>query len=326
MAGGWGESFIDSDHVPETIVTPAQRSSNVAKDVRRNHSNLNLFDETGIMAELKESIRQFLGARHVVGLRIDEAVNSASSEARRGNMATLGYLAHRDETAATIGSHHLSAIEAIAAAGLNCSISIKVDKLDYDRDILLGVIGAAQDRGVRVHFDAQAHDTVDPTFALFEEGLALGADLSATLASRWARSVQDAERLIELGVPIRVVKGQAEDPDNPKIDPRRSFIDLVEQLAGRAREVGIATHDRRVAEPAFDMLQAADTPCSLEQLAALPRLDAVFTPRGIPVRVYVAYGESGLPYALNQVFRRPAILGWALRDLIVRRQGHSAGR
>ncbi|MCP3974531.1 MAG: proline dehydrogenase [bacterium] len=278
------------------------------------------------MGKKKESLRRFLGARHVVGLRIDEAVTAAAAEAQRGNRATLGYLAARNESPDAIGAHHLSAIQAIAAADLDSSISIKVDKLEYDRDVLFPVIEAAMNVGVRVHFDAQAYESADPTFTLFEEALDLGADVSATLPSRWQRSVEDAERLIELGVPVRVVKGQAEDPTNPKIDPRRSFVDLVEQLAGRVAAVGIATHDRRVAEPAFDLLQAAGTPCSLEQLAALPRLDAVFTTRGIPVTVYVAYGESGLPYALNQVFKRPAILGWVIRDLVVRRQPQGAIR
>jgi hypothetical protein len=66
------------------------------------------------------------------------------------------------------------------------------------------------------------------------------------------------------------------------------------------------------------MLLAAKTPCSLEQLRSLPRLDFLAEKRGIPVRVYVAYGRFGLPYAIDEITRRPAIVWWILRDALER--------
>lgn len=265
-------------------------------------------------------IEYVLGASHVSGPKIADAVAAAIAEANRGHLSTLGYWSHPHETPPVIASHYIRAIDAIVESGLDSSISIKVDKFEFDRDVVLQVLRHGILRRVRVHFDAESHHCVDRTFSLLEEGLALGADVAASLPSRWERSSQDAERLVRLGVAFRIIKGQGKDPEKPQIDPRRSFLDLVRQVSGRASHVAIATHDRRVAEPALDMLRATQTSCSLEQLRSLPRLDFLAEERGIPVRIYVAYGRPGLPYTLNHVTRRSAIIGWVLRDLIVRRR------
>jgi proline dehydrogenase len=263
-------------------------------------------------------LTQYLGARHVTGLDIAHAVAAATVEAHRGHLSTLGYWPHPRETPALLAEEHLRAIDAIAESHLPSSISIKAERLGCDRHAVLRVLRHAIPRRVRVHFDAETQHSVDSILALVEEGLTLGADVSVTLPSRWQRSSADAEQIVRLRIPCRIVKGQGRDPAHPRIDPRRSFVDLVEQVAGRAAHVAIATHDRRVAGPALDRLLATQTPCSLEQLRSLPRLDALAAARGVPIRVYVAYGRSGLPYALTQILGRPAIIGWVLRDLLVR--------
>ncbi|MEY8690198.1 MAG: hypothetical protein AB9M53_10040 [Leptothrix sp. (in: b-proteobacteria)] len=273
----------------------------------------------------EQRLGEFLaaGARHVSGVQVTDALAAARIEAQRGHLSSLGYWPQPGESPASIAAHYLRGIEGIGAAGLTCSISVKVDQLGFDRDLCREVLHKAMQHDVRVHFDAQGFDTVDRTHDLLADGLRLGADVSGTLPSRWQRSQDDAERFIELGIAVRVVKGQGGDPDHPKIDPGRAYLALVERLAGRAAHVGVATHDRRVAEPALAHLQATHTPCSLEQMRSLPRIDFVALKRGLPVRIYIACGRFGLPYAIGEFARRPAILGWILRDLLVR--GRSSG-
>ena len=163
--------------------------------------------------------------------------------------------------------------------------------------------------------DSQAWETAPRALALLEEAREMGVAVSTSITARWRRSAGDAERMITLGVPVRIVKGQGGDPGDRRIDPRRAFLDLVRLCAGRAAHVGVATHDRRVAEPALDILKDAGASCCLEQLTSLPRLDFVAQRRGLPALVYIAYGPVGLPYAITELFRRPAIIGWIARDL-----------
>lgn len=260
------------------------------------------------------------GSRHVSGHTLGDALRAARAEAARGHLATLGYWPPPGQAPDELARHYVAAVEAIGGAGIDASVSIKVDLMDYRAELLEVVLDAAGAHGVRVHFDAQGLETVDRTHALAETALARGAAVSMTLPARWQRSAADAERFIAWGVPVRLVKGQGGDPAQPRADPRQGFLELAQRLAGRAAHVGVATHDRRAAEPALRRLQAGGTPCALEQLRSLPRLDALAQAIGVPVRAYVAYGRFGLPYAVGEVFRRPAIVGWVLRDLLARQR------
>ena len=56
-------------------------------------------------------IEHLLGARHVTGLAVTDAVAAARAEANRGHASTLGYWCHPDEAAPLIASHYLRAID-----------------------------------------------------------------------------------------------------------------------------------------------------------------------------------------------------------------------
>jgi proline dehydrogenase len=277
------------------------------------------------LAEHKLGLFLASGAAHVNGLTVDDALGAAVREPQSQAMFSLGYWPQAKEAPARIAEQYVQGIEGIAQAGLACSLSVKVDQLNFDANLWRPVVDAAVTHRVRLHFDAQAFDTADRTHAMMHDTQDRGAEVSGTLPARWLRSESDAERFIAMGIAIRLVKGQGGDPDHPKLDPRQAFFRLVDRLAGRATHVGVATHDRRVAEPALRRLRATETPCSLEQMRSLPRLDFLARQLELPTRVYIAYGRAGLPYAIGEVLRRPAILGWIARDLFLRHRATTTG-
>src|SRR5204862_6160169 len=117
-----------------------------------------------------------------------------------------------------------------------------------------------------VHFDALASDTVEPTFDLIAKVRDIYPKLGCTLPSWWRRSIADADRSIELGLRVRVVKGEWKGPDEDEIDPREGFLNLIDQLAGRATHVAVATHNPMMARLSLRRLKNAGTPCELELL------------------------------------------------------------
>ena len=190
----------------------------------------------------------------------------------------------------------------MAVANLDSYLSVKSPALDFS----LPLFERVADRGMRLHFDAMAQSTVERTFGLIEQ---LEGDRGCT-PGRWGRSDGDAERAIELGLAVRVVKGQFEGEDDR--EPRAGVLSVVERLAGRARHVAIASHDRRLALEALRKLRLAGTPCDLEQLYGIPLAPP-------PARVYVPYGHAYLPYAMAQIRTNPRILWWLARDIVLRR-------
>src|SRR5262245_15484705 len=156
---------------------------------------------------------------------------------------------------------------------------------------------------------------------MIEDGLARYRRLGCTLPGRWRRSLRDAARAADLGLRVRVVKGQFPDMPRGEMDPRSGFLEVVDRLAGRARFVAVATHDAELARTALRWLKGSGTSCEIELLFGLPlgRVTRVAREAGVPVRLYVPYGHPWLPYRLSDVGDKPTLLWWLARDLLAGR-------
>ena len=120
-----------------------------------------------------------------------------------------------------------------------------------------------------------------------------------------------------MGLNVRVVKGEWIDRTHKENHPGKGFLEIVDRLAGRARHVAVATHNRGLAREALQRLRSAGTSCELEVLMGYPlsRVFPVAQAAGVPVRMYVPYGTPAPPYSLSEVKRNPRVAGWVLRDL-----------
>lgn len=250
---------------------------------------------------------RFAASRYVVGDTADQAAAAAWQLTRRGYGSTICYWDSGTEDPDAVALEYLRALEAAREAG--GYVSVKATALAFRLELLRSLA----DRGVRLHLDAMAPDTVERTNELIEH---LPGDVGTTLPGRWRRSDADADWAVERGLAVRVVKGMWEGPDDR--DPRTGFLSVVDRLAGRARLVSVASHDRPLAREALARLRAAGTPCELEQLYGLPRAPA-------PARVYIAYGTAWLPYAISRVRPRPRTFWWFARDLAISRAASAVG-
>jgi CelD/BcsL family acetyltransferase involved in cellulose biosynthesis len=261
---------------------------------------------------------QHVAPRYIAGPEIEDGIRICRRLDVNGWASTICPWDGPNDTPKAVASSYKKALQVIMAENLDCYLSIKPPSLRYDFDVLRVLLEVASEHNTRVHFDSLTPDTASRSFALLEKAASIYKNLGCTLPSRWRRSSTDAESAVGLGVAVRLVKGQWPDLAEPDIDSSRNFLDLIDILARRVPMVAVASHDVELAKDSLLKLKQSRTPCELEQLFGLPlRIKDVAKPLGVTLRVYVPYGYAYVPYALSGIKKRPAILSWMVRDLLL---------
>jgi proline dehydrogenase len=211
---------------------------------------------------------------------------------------------------------HLRAFEELTAADLDAYVSVKLPALDFDARLFAELVTAAAQSGRRLHLDAVAPSTADVTWRLLERAAPIES-LGTTLPARWRRGAADVARAAELGLRVRLVKGQWADGGGT-VDAAAGLLDLVDRLGGHAAGVAVATHAPDLLAESLHRLQVSATACEAELLYGLPFRAPVRVARdlGVPLRVYVAYGDVGAPYAVTDVIGNRAAAWWLAQDLL----------
>jgi proline dehydrogenase len=268
------------------------------------------------------SVMRWASRAYVAGATLEDAVRVSNRLAAQELATSIGYWNVAGEAPRAVADAYLAGLERIARARLDCSLSIKASAMGCSRALVDEVVARAVETGVGVHFDAMRPESAGPTLQLIAESAARFPRVGCTLPARWQRSARDAQRALELGVNVRVVKGQWADPLR-EVDPREGYLSLIDRLAGRARHVAVATHDPALAHAALARLRAAGTPCQQELLFGLPLKAAlrVAVEAGVSTRIYVPYGEAWIPYCVSRLRENPRILVWLARDALLGRAG-----
>jgi proline dehydrogenase len=245
-------------------------------------------------------LRRRCASSYGAGEGLDQAIDTCRRLAEQDLPCTIGYGATPGQNARAVADAHLAAFERLHAEGLDGQVSVKLSAL---------------------HIDALSPETVDATWRLVESA-PRAAGLGITLPGRWARSAGDTALARRLGLRVRIVKGQwAADGATGGVDPTAAhgFLQVVDRLSGHTDVVGVATHDVELLAASLDRLTASGTPCAAELFFGLPFSAQLSTARryGVPVRVYVAYGDWGSPYGLSYLANRPAAAWWLLQDLLL---------
>ena len=251
-----------------------------------------------------------LASRYVAGATVDDALATARRLAAQGIDASIDFFG---ENVTDPGEADSVADAYVALAGrlathapsgtyLSIDLShVGIDEPGEGARRRLERIASALPAGARIQVGAEQAARVD---RILDAVLAVargGGPVAATIQANLRRSPADADKLAEAGVPIRLVKGAyVETPAlaHPWGDETDiAFIDLAYALHGAGATLSLGTHDPVIREallPALpgavlEMLLGVRTE-ELEPLAA----------RGVPVRVYVPYGDRWFRYAMRR--------------------------
>jgi proline dehydrogenase len=254
-----------------------------------------------------EHVAYMRASRYVAGATTDDALATARRLAEQGVLSSIDFFGE-NVTDAAEADRVADAFVALARridAGTYLSIDLSHIALDEPGDGArrrLERIAAALPAGARIQVGAEQAARIDRILETVLTVARVGGPVAATIQANFRRSPSDAQRLAEAGVPIRLVKGAyVETPALAHAwgDPTDiAFVELAYALHRAGATVSLATHDPVIREallPALpgltiEMLLGVRT-CELPLLAA----------RGVPVRVYVPYGDGWFRYAMRRV-------------------------
>jgi proline dehydrogenase len=271
--------------------------------------------------------------RFIAGEAVAEAIDAARTVQARGLGLTLDYLGESvasltEAEAAT--RDYLAAIEAIAQAGIERNISLKLTQLglDVDKasavDNLRKILERAEPAGFFVRIDMESSQYTELTLEVFETVWQQGhRAIGVVLQSALYRSEKDLERVIALGARVRLVKGAYKEPKavayQKKADVDASYGRMLQTLLAKGHYPAIATHDPAMIELARRF--AADHKIDrdrfeFQMLYGIRRdLQNALLKDSYRVRVYIPFGHEWFPYFMRRLGERPANVSFVIRGL-----------
>jgi proline dehydrogenase len=250
-----------------------------------------------------------LARRHVAGTRPQDALACAHRLAAVGLASSIDFFGENVSDpveADRVTDHYVALAGTLEQAPGNTFLSIDLSHIGLDQSgeaaqQRLERIASALPTGGRVQVGAEQEHRAGRILTAVMAVARRGGAVSATVQANLERSRADAEAFAEGGVPIRLVKGAyVEDPGvaRPWGEPTDlAFLELAHELHANGAEVAIATHDALLREALLRALPGI----GVEMLLGVRSADArVLAGRGVPVRIYVPYGDGWFRYAMRR--------------------------
>jgi proline dehydrogenase len=284
---------------------------------------LRIVEEVPAATTIRNPAIRFLirqaGRAYIAGPAVEDVRSVCDRLGTDGITTTVCYWDVSFESPRAVADSYLRLLKIIPELRSDCYLSIKAPALRFDIGLVKTILDEAACTNIRVHFDAMSPETVDRTFSLIRASHKIYPNIGCVLPARWGRSLRDVDLVVDLGLRVRVVKGQWATFRADELNPLEGFSRLIDRLAARgAAHVAVASHNPAVARDTLHRLKTAGTSCELELLYGLPQQNMLKIAReqNTACRIYVPCGHPALPYRLKEFRRDPRVLAWFVRDLI----------
>jgi proline dehydrogenase len=268
--------------------------------------------------------------RYIAGETVEDALACVRELQQEGVTATVAVLgediADQSETEVTV-SDYLELIDALGQADTTANVSIKLTSLGLElspalcQERLATVLDRAASYAMFVRIDMEASRDTDATLAIWRGLQREGRErVGVVLQAMLRRTVDDARALARDGAPVRVCKGIYREPASIAHQDadavRASYLETVRVLLDAGSKVAVATHDERLIDAVWKLVDDTGTGALVEHqmlLGVRESLRGELTAEGRPMRVYVPYGARWYEYSLRRLQENPKVAGHVAR-------------
>lgn len=275
-----------------------------------------------------------LTKRFIAGDTLDEAIEAAEKLVDEGLFVTMDCLGESVATdaeadaAADVYRNIILRVAQHPRPELK-NVSLKLTQLGLD----LGDEGAerrfrsllelAAAHQIFVRADMESSEYTERTIRLMERVFADHKNTGTVLQSYLHRTLDDVERLIELGMRVRLVKGAYLEPasvafqDKAKVD--ETYLEASRRLLDRGVYPAIATQDEAIIQELEQYIRDKKIErrtYEWQMLYGIRRdLQRKLVAEGEALRIYLPYGPSWYPYFSRRLAERPANLLFFAKNL-----------
>ena len=265
-----------------------------------------------------------MSKRFVPGETVD-AFLKAAAEANGSDLEVtgnyLGEAEHDERTAQDAVNAYLQILDGLVSQGIRGNISVKPTQVgleigkEFFKSNLRQLLDRAKNAEVFIRWDMESSEWTQTTLDPFEELWAEGYNnMGIVLQSYLRRTMDDAKRMNELGVRVRLCKGAYAEPPEVAFQKKEevddNYIEVSKALLTDGVYPALATHDDAI----IDTLKAFASKNGIgpekfefQMLHGVRRdLQQQLRREGYNVRVYVPFGISWYPYLMRRLAERPA--------------------
>ncbi|RPK09362.1 proline dehydrogenase family protein [Priestia endophytica] len=297
--------------------------ANVSKNVFLHASQNRVLNK----AAKKWGLR-FGAGQVVAGDTIEGAMKKVRELNEKGLVCTLDHLGEfvsSREEATEAAQYNVRTLEAMAANGVDCNLSVKMTQLglDIDRSFCLDnmrrILDTAKQYNNFVRIDMEDYAHCQMTLDILRELRETYDNVGTVIQSYLFRAEQDVKDL--KGVPLRLVKGAYQESPTVafqnKEDVDKNYVRIIEEHLLSGSYTAIASHDHNIIEKVKEMVEKYNIPRTQFEFQMLygfrSELQLSLVQEGYKVRVYVPFGKDWFGYFMRRLAERPQNVAFALK-------------
>jgi Proline dehydrogenase len=282
---------------------------------------------------LKNKIARSASRRFVAGELLDEALQVTRDLNTRSIQVALDLLGENvasEQDARNVTQDYIRALELIATTGLEANVSVKLTAMGLDvspdlcEENLYAILEQSKQHNIFICIDMEGSDYTERTIELAKRAKQRYDAVGTVVQAYLYRTKADVERLCDLGVRLRLVKGAYKEPQSVayqlKADVDQSYVQSMKVLLARGNFPAIATHDEAIIKEACAFVRdhgISKDAFEFQMLYGIRRdLQEKLVQQGYNMRVYVPYGAQWYPYLMRRMAERPANLMFVLSNAL----------